>query len=98
MKLTELKAWWFSGTTFAFRCPHCQSIWLTCTTVPTPLEVQMEAADRAFGDQPYVLCKPTVGWALKDGNRYFETMSVTPSLDASEAGHWHGHITNGQIV
>lgn len=98
MKLVDLNAWWFSESTFAFLCPHCQAIWLTCTTVPTPRKEQNDAAAEAFGDRPYVLCNPKTGWALKDGNRYFETISVTPSLDASKAGHWHGFITNGQAV
>lgn len=28
----------------------------------------------------------------------FETMTVTPSLDGSAGGLWHGFITNGVIV
>lgn len=28
----------------------------------------------------------------------FETMTVTPSLDGSAGGLWHGFVTNGQIV
>lgn len=28
----------------------------------------------------------------------FETLSVTPSLDGSKGGLWHGHVTNGEIV
>lgn len=27
----------------------------------------------------------------------FETMTLTPSIDASNSGHWHGFITGGQI-
>jgi len=26
----------------------------------------------------------------------FGAISVTPSLDASASGHWHGMITNGE--
>ncbi len=26
----------------------------------------------------------------------FETLSLTPSIDASSFGHWHGCITNGR--
>lgn len=25
----------------------------------------------------------------------FETLTLTPSIDASKHGHWHGYITNG---
>jgi hypothetical protein len=28
---------------------------------------------------------------------HFETLSVTPSIDASATGHWHGWITDGEI-
>lgn len=27
----------------------------------------------------------------------FDTLSLTPSVDASKWGHWHGFITNGEI-
>ncbi len=26
----------------------------------------------------------------------FESMTLTPSIDASNSGHWHGHITAGE--
>jgi hypothetical protein len=27
----------------------------------------------------------------------FNSISLSPSIDASKAGHWHGYITNGEI-
>lgn len=27
----------------------------------------------------------------------FNDLSLTPSIDASKTGHWHGHIKNGEI-
>lgn len=39
-----------------------------------------------------------IGCAWQRTSDDFATMSVTPSLDASAAGHWHGFITNGQTV
>lgn len=43
-----------------------------------------------------------VGWNPDHCWQYagddFTTMSVTPSIDASASGDWHGHITNGEIV
>jgi len=27
----------------------------------------------------------------------FENLTLTPSIDASKIGHWHGFITNGEI-
>lgn len=48
-------------------------------------------------DMAYVVgCKADIAWNFSSFD--FETMSVTPSLDASESGHWHGFITNGNIV
>lgn len=28
----------------------------------------------------------------------FHNLSVTPSINAEKSGHWHGHITNGEIA
>jgi hypothetical protein len=51
--------------------------------------------DREFGNwQP---CKQDFAWKLH-GEPNFETLTVTPSLDGSAGGLWHGFITNGQIV
>lgn len=30
------------------------------------------------------------------GQDDFETLTLTPSIDASASGHWHGFITNGE--
>ncbi len=43
-----------------------------------------------------VNCKATCAWTRVGED--FDTLSVTPSLDASAAGHWHGHIKNGEIA
>lgn len=37
---------------------------------------------------------PGVHWQ-REGT--FEDMTITPSIDASAARHWHGFITNGEI-
>jgi hypothetical protein len=34
------------------------------------------------------------GWRASGDT--FEAMTLTPSVDASKEGHWHGHITNGE--
>lgn len=34
-------------------------------------------------------------WTI-DGPDDFASLTVTPSIDASKAGHWHGFITGGQ--
>lgn len=35
-------------------------------------------------------------WWARTGDT-FETLTLTPSIDVSHRGHWHGHITNGEI-
>lgn len=41
-------------------------------------------------------CTKGIAWTRSGDD--FATMSITPSIDASASGHWHGHITGGQIV
>lgn len=28
----------------------------------------------------------------------FSTLTLTPSIDGSKAGHWHGHVTAGAVT
>jgi len=39
-------------------------------------------------------CKKAIAWTRTGDD--FSSMSITPSIDASESGHWHGFITNGE--
>jgi hypothetical protein len=47
----------------------------------------------------YQLCNPTCAWSVQGGieGATFESLTVTPSLDGSKGGLWHGFITNGEI-
>jgi hypothetical protein len=49
-----------------------------------------------MGGVTIILCKPETAWTIQGTD--FETMTVTPSIDASGAGHWHGFIRSGEIV
>lgn len=44
-------------------------------------------------------CNPEHQWTVVGGieNATFETISVTPSLDGSAGGNWHGYVTDGEI-
>lgn len=98
MKLAELSPRWiYKRKVFAFICPHCRKVWLTCKRVVMPSPKQWAIFADEFDCEVVVGCKPDVAWKFK-GDEEFTTISVTPSLDASPAGHWHGHITNGEIV
>lgn len=97
MRLVDLDPRWYEnmagmrlGITFA--CPHCASsgqrlaiaVHLDGTDMdPDPVNPQQWAAGEHV-------------WAVAGGDG-FENLSLTPSVDASP-GHWHGFITNGEIV
>jgi hypothetical protein len=49
-----------------------------------------------WGSVTVVLCKIDCAWSMSSTD--FETMTITPSIDASGAGHWHGYVTSGEIV
>lgn len=104
MKLVDLEPRWLSPDLFIFRCPHCKAagnpdgkgVWLSCKRVPLKTSEQCDLFDAAVGDAVVVPCRQESSWAVSGQD--FATMSVTPSLDASASGHWHGHITKGKIA
>ena len=100
MRLVDLSPRWIYKTkVFAFLCPHCRKTWLTCKRVVMSGEQQREIIGAHFGEDmqhEVVGCKDAYSWRF-DGLD-FATMSVHPSLDASAAGHWHGHIRGGLIA
>lgn len=80
--------------------------WLTCTFKALGNREQRELIEAvirehqddfsATGTEEHdvVGCK-LLAW--KRDSKLLETISVSPSLDASPAGHWHGHIKGGRI-
>jgi hypothetical protein len=46
------------------------------------------------------MCAAGCGWACSPApaDADFASLTVTPSLDGSAGGLWHGFITNGEIV
>lgn len=100
MRLDDCFPRWIDPDIFAFLCPHCGEVFLTCKRVPMQVFDQMEAAIAHFGAQGefhVVPCKFETAWVFTEAES-FGTISVTPSLDASASGHWHGYITAGEIV
>lgn len=99
MRLTDLSPRWLNVNVFVFRCPHCPDSGelLTCKNVPMNVHDQIELCLKTLGpyDKDIVPAKADTIWAFSSDD--FATMSVTPSIDASNSGHWHGHITNGEI-
>jgi hypothetical protein len=99
MKLTELEPRWIHEHVFVFLCPCCRKDWLSCKTVQMSHKTQRLLFDAVFGEGgwnvTHVLTKDDTAW--KVSSRDFNTMTVTPSLDASASGNWHGFITAGEI-
>ena len=104
MKLTELDPHWLTPDVFIFRTPAGGNYWLTCKRVVMSTRDQQQLV---YGDhmdpstktewvgKSVVLTTPECAWRF-EGND-FETLTVTPSIDASASGNWHGFITGGEI-
>jgi len=106
MNLLELKPHWITlagagddklGMTF--RCPHCPpggrgettflGIWFANPVDPDK---------HPDVDWPhYMLSHPEQHFWQRSGDE-FASMTITPSIDASQHGHWHGFIRNGEIT
>ena len=99
MKLVDLDPIWLSLDVFAFKNPTGGKYWLTCKRVPMSRREQMDLCytnpkfEQAKGD--VVLTTPETAWSFVGND--FATLTVTPSIDASASGNWHGFITNGEI-
>ena len=98
MRLTELEPRWIHPNLFVFLCPHCKQWLLTCKNAVLSEHEQFDLFEKTLGDDWNKLIVPAnadCSWTIT-GNS-FDDYSVSPSIDASAAGHWHGHITNGEI-
>ncbi len=108
MKLTDLRPMWITEDGrrggkrigFLFESPVERSVWQSCFETPPKTRRQIELFELTVGDDIVQPCNPKHRWQIAGGidGAAFETITVTPSLDGSAAGLWHGHITNGQIV
>lgn len=107
MRLIDLAPRWLTlegrRVGFIFRCPTDAKFYQTCFFAPTPRRQQDAAIEALLGDDYHQVvqqCKESVGWTPTGAvdALSFETLTVTPSLDGSPGGLWHGFITNGQIV
>lgn len=78
-----------------------------CTFEPTTFREQVKAVHAACadlaGEHPFGKWQPaneTIGWKVEGGPEAadFATMTITPSIDGSAGGLWHGFITAGEIT
>jgi len=70
-----------AGMGITFWCPHCRATRLAVWFV-NPVDGRPPHAAKHL-------------WTR--AGESFETLTLTPSIDASESGHWHGFITNGEV-
>lgn len=95
MNLTDLEPRWFvleeGGPIVGvgFLCPHCREQRLAILFQNRGEEVVDTAYIRARRPEGFI-------WTV-EGPEDFAVLTVTPSIDASHLGHWHGFITNGEI-
>lgn len=58
---------------------------------------QHELYEKVFGEWwnlTVVPCNPETCWSIGGD---FSNTTITPSVDASNSGHWHGFVTNGEV-
>ena len=109
MRLVDLNPIWLekdgNRVGFTFLCPCCQKNRLTCFTEPTPFKEQVKLMHAAMKTTPedehdwpidWVPSNKAAKWTLSSLDS-FDAMTVTPSIDASASGNWHGFVTNGEI-
>lgn len=96
MRLLDLEPRWYASAQgrlgFSFNCPHCPDS-------GQRLAIAVHLDGTALDDDPNTLQVFREGehvWTLAAGTS-FADVSLTPSVDASGAGHWHGFITAGEI-
>ena len=108
MRLTDLEPRWIvGGTVFVFLCPHCQKFLLVCTNVPMSMKEQQALFEKEFGENwnTFVVpMRPGATWSISGtrpsnpGVAFPTDLTVSPSIDASASGCWHGFITNGEVI
>lgn len=100
MKLTELEPVWIplGGASrthggFTFKCPCCRKVWLICKLIYADLDEQeMVMEGRGVTPPNFVPAREHEIWNIEGD---FPDLNVSPSIDASASGHWHGRIENG---
>lgn len=104
MRLSDLNPRWFtlagwaSPSRFAigltFQCPHCASERLG-VLFDRPVDPDGIGPTTTYDPALYATANHMHVW--KRSGDTFETLTLTPSIDGSGAGHWHGFITNGDV-
>lgn len=95
MKLTDLDPRWYvledggPRVGLTFQCPHCKTERLGVSFHHRGKEAMEDGYIHAHAPSTDHI------WTI-DGDS-FETVTLSPSVDASASGHWHGFIANGEV-
>lgn len=71
----------------SFDCPHCGKQRLSAR-FRQPIDPQGLLQGTTWQ-------APSIAWDRTGED--FETLTLAPSIDFAARGHWHGHITNGEV-
>jgi hypothetical protein len=95
MRLSELNPRWFSlepngpKVGLTFDCPHCRTQRLGVSFHESGKEAIQDAYIHAHS--------PTTDHIWTRSGDDFEILSLSPSVDASASGHWHGFVAAGNV-
>jgi hypothetical protein len=84
-----------------FRCPHCppgergETTFLGVKFTTLIDRDGLDLDERGWPD--YMLHHPETHFWTRAGDA-FESLTITPSIDASAVGHWHGFIRAGNVT
>lgn len=99
MKLLDLDPRYFTcgksdqPVGISFDCPHCHE-----TGQRLAIAIHMDGTNfDPDPANPQQFPSNECIWNVAGGDS-FENLSLSPSIDASASGHWHGFVTNGEIV
>lgn len=70
------------GMGLSFLCPHCRQVRLG-VFYKNPVDGRVPSDD---------------GLLWQRSGESFETLTLSPSIDTSEHGHWHGFIRDGEVI
>lgn len=108
MKLTDLSPRWFDvpgvGTDkdgVTFLCPHCNTTRLAvqfANPVGTTPKPPMSLDDKLRHVHDLGTFDVPPGYLWQRTGETFETLTLSPSVDASASGHWHGFVANGEVT
>jgi hypothetical protein len=105
VKLVDLDPRWLAKdgqrVGIVFRSPTNSDWYQSCLFEKTAMRAQWALFDAAFPEREHgaelvQACERECAWTATGDT--FDTLTITPSIDGSRGGLWHGFITNGAIA